>query len=279
MAEENLVVIKSTFNKTPNQKYYIAPCKGPNGLYPDCIRKVDAHGDLILSEDDKKQMSKGKQFLAEDEPIVVEHGTVFNLDNPIQAAQWEAIKYSKLIAKERDELDINGNYVIDGGKSIVDQYQNARGRYGTAELYIERPGRTAKAKNDFRKLILQAQNLVVNDDLSHRVTICKLFEKNMEHAHPNDVEDFLLTQAEKYPEKVIRFYNTEEAAVRLLLIVARERGIVASRQDGLYYSDIKLGASLDFAVDYLRAAENKMLCEAIKKDTYPELQKKTDKNK
>jgi len=274
--ETNLIVLKSAYDKTPGMEYKIAPCALPNGQMPSCVRKVDANGDLILSEADKKALNTGVVFIGENEYVVVKHGSTFDLTDPIQAAQWECIKNSKLIAKERTEKDARGVLVIDGGRPIVDQYNNARGRYGLAELYIERPGRTAQFKNDVRKLILKAQNLVNEDSLAHRIMICKLFEKNMENAHPSDVEDFLMTQAEKYPDKVIKFYNTEEAAVRLLLIMAREKGIIDQKQDGLYYADIKLGSNLDLAVEMLK--RNTEIKEAIKEEAYPELQKKTTKS-
>ena len=272
MEESNVVVLKSAFNKTPGQEYKIAPCPMPNGMMPSCIRKVDANGDMILSEDDKKALGKGKVFLPETEYIVVKHGSSFNLEDPIQAAQWEAIKNSRIIAKERDEKDVNGVLTIDGARSIVDNHDNPRGRYGLAELYIERPGKSAQARNSIRKLILEAQNLVNNDSLAHRIMICRLFEKNMENANPNDVEDFLFSQAEKYPEKVIKFYNTEEASARLLILMAKDKNIVTQRQDGLYYADIKLGSSLDLAVENIK--KDNVLKDAIKAEAYPELNKK-----
>ena len=274
--ETNLIVLKSAYDKTPGMEYKITPCALPNGQMPSCVRKVDANGDLILSEADKKALNTGAVFIGENEYVVVKHGSTFDLTDPIQAAQWECIKNSKLIAKERTEKDARGVLVIDGGRPVVDQYNNARGRYGLAELYIERPGRTAQFKNDIRKLILKAQNLVNEDSLAHRIMICKLFEKNMENAHPSDVEDFLMTQAEKYPDKVIKFYNTEEAAVRLLLIMAREKKIIDQKQDGLYYADIKLGSNLDLAVEMLK--RNTEIKDAIKEEAYPELQKKTTKS-
>ncbi len=274
--EENIVVLKSTFNKTPGMVYKIAPCPDSMGKWPSCVRRVDKDGEMILSENDKKLWNEGKiVLLPEDQPIIVTHGTTFNLDNPLQAAQWEAIKNSKMIAKEREEKDVKGNYIIDGGNSIIDKNQNAYGRYGLAELYIERPGRSAKLRNDLRKLIIKAQNLILDDSLDHRVLICKLFEKDYSHANSNDVEDFLLTQASKYPEKVIKFYNSEEASMRLLLIKAKENGVVVMKQDGLYYADIKLGSNIDFAVEYLKS--DKTITDEIKKETFPELEKKTKK--
>jgi hypothetical protein len=274
---DNLIVLKSAYDKTPGMEYKIAPCAMPNGMMPSCVRKVDSNGDLILSEADKKDYSKGAVFIGENEYIVVKHGSTFDLTDPLQAAQWECIKNSKIIAKERTARDSNGALIIDGGKPIVDQYQNAKGRYGLAELYIERPGKTAQYKNDIRKLILKAQNLVNEDNQAHRIMICKLFEKNMENAHPSDVEDYLMTQAEKYPDKIIKYYNTEEAAVRLLLIMARDKKILQQRQDGLYYADIKLGSNLDLAVEMLK--HNDEIKNAIKIEAYPELQKKTTKSK
>lgn len=272
--ESNFIVLKSVFNKTPGMEYKIVPVPDKRGVYAPCVRKVDSNGDMILSEDDKKALSRGAVFIPEGEPITVKHNTTFDLSDPIQAAQWEAIKNSKLIAKERSEKDTNGVLIIDGQSVGKDRLNNPTGHYGVAELYIERPGKLAQARVNSAKLIHEAQDLVFKDSLAHQVMMCKLFEKNMEHAHPSDVEDFLLTQAQKYPEKVIKFYTAEESTARLLLIMAIERGVVQKKQDGLYYAEIKLGSNMDFAVDFVKASENKSVKEAIKLDTYPELEKK-----
>jgi len=270
--ESNLIVIKSSFNKTPGQVYKIAPCPDPKGKMADCVRKVDAHGDMILSETDKQSLSKGKVFLPENEPIVVQHGTTFDLTDPLQSAQWEAIKNSKIIAKERSARDENGNYIIDGGKSIIDHYDNPKGRYGLAELYIERPGKAAETRVSIAKLIHKAESLIFEDTLQHQILICKLFEKDMSHAHPSDVEEYLLTQARKYPEKLIKFYSAEESSIRLLVLTAKEKGIIATKQDGMYYADIKLGSNLDLVTDRLKV--DKTMREEIKRETYPELETK-----
>lgn len=276
--QSNLVVLKSTFNKTPGMTYKIMPCPDKHGKMPNCVRRVDKDGDMILSEVDKTAWNNHeKVFIPEDQAIVVQHGTTFNLDDPLQAAQWEAIKNSNLIVKERDARDAAGEFIVDGAKSIIDKYQNPKGRYGLAELYIERPGHVAKLRNDIRKLIVKAQGLIINDSLDHKVLICKLFEKDYSHANSNDVEDFLLTQAEKNPEKVIKYYNSEESSVRLLTLRAKEKGIIICKSDGLYYADIKLGSNLDLAVEFIKT--DKVLANEIKKETFPELEKKVTKTK
>lgn len=275
--ESNLIVLKSSFNKTPGQVYKISPCPDSHGKYADCVRKVDAHGDMILSEKDKTELSKGAVFLKEDEPIVIQHGTTFDLSIPLQKAQWEAIKNSKMIAKERSARDENGDYVIDGGKSTIDHYDNPHGRYGLAELYIERPGKAAETRINIAKLIHKAESLVFGDTLQHQILICKLFEKDMSHAHPSDVEDYLITQARKYPEKVIKFYSAEESSIRLLILTAKEKRIIDTKPDGMYYADIKLGSNLDLVTDRLKV--DKTMREEIKRETFPELEKKTTSKK
>ena len=82
----------------------------------------------------------------------------------------------------------------------------------------------------------------------------------------------LMTQAQKYPEKVKKFYQSEEATVRLLCIAAQDKGVVIRREDGYYYGDIKLGSNIDLIVEALKT--NKSLQEEIKKETYPELKPK-----
>lgn len=274
--ESNLIVLRSTYDKTPTITYLIEPCKDPKtGRYPSCVRRVNAAGDMILSEDDIKKQSSGKAyFVPEGTPIRVQHGTTFDLTDIQQAAQWEAIKNSKLIAKEIDEKDELGRSLIEGGKTGIDRYGNAKGTYGIAELFVERPGKAAKVKNNMRKLIHEAESLVFNDDLAHRILICKLFGKNFENTNPNDVEDFLLTKAQKEPETVLKYYDVEQSGIRLLLIVAQDRKVITKRQDGLYYSDIRLGANLDLAADFLRSERNQEIKEQLKAETYPELQSK-----
>lgn len=280
MTKSDLIVIKSTFNKTPGQKYKIEPCKMPNGLYPDHIRKVDANGDMILSDKDKEAMSKGKIFLPENIAIPVEHGTTFDLNDPLQAAQWKAIENSNLIAKDRGEKDAAGNLVIDGGKPIVDKYKNARGRYGLADLYIEHPGKIEESKNTYKKLVYQAQGLIFNDDLSHRITICELLEKDMSHSSPEVIEDYLLTQAEKIPEKIIELYTGTDTKIRLLLLEAKKKNVVVQKSGIWYYADdIVLGGSLDTAVKFLANPENIQVKEMVQNDTFPELKAKKDKEK
>ena len=277
MENNNIIILKSAYGKTAQQTYHILPCKNPEtGDYPDCVRPctVDSAGNMqmILSEKDLNERSKGKVFIPADVPIVVQHNTTFDLSKPIDAAQWEAIKYSKLIAPDRLARDAKGNYIVDGERANVSSTGMITCKYGLADLYVEHPGIIAKSKNDFRKLVAKAISMITEDSLDGMVKKCRLLEKDMSHANSNDVEDYLITYAQRSPEKIINLYTGTDTANRLLVLDAMDKHIVIKRDSLLMYGDsIVLGASLDAAVAYLTSPTGLKIKNLIAQETYPEL--------
>lgn len=285
MEKSEIIILQSAYNKTPGQKYYIQPCKDPaTGEYPSCVREVldERTHQMILSETDKEDMKKGVVLLPASKPIVVQHGTTFDLSVPRQKAEWEAIKNSSMIAKDRFEKNADGTYVVDGEKPYETETGVIRGRFGKADLYIFRPGVAAKNRNSIRELVFKATELVLHDPagLSGWITKCKLLEKDMSRSNENDVKDYLLTQAEKYPEKIIELYTGTTTQIRLLLLEAMNKHVI--RKSGgliLYSDDIVLGSNMDTAVAYLSQPEHNQVKKLIEQETFPDLFKKAEKSK
>lgn len=283
---DNLIVLKSVYGKTSGQDFHILPCIDPEtGDYPDCVRPSIINSDgtvgqMILSEKDLNDRSKGKVFIPMEVPIIVKHNETFDLNKPVDAAKWEAIKNSKLIAKERFQKDGQGNYVIDGEKATLSNTGMIKGHYGLADLYIDRPGVAAKARNTLRVLQAKAISLINDDSLEGMIKKCRLLEKDMSRANSNDVADYLMTFAQKDPEKIINLYTGSDTANRLLVIDAIEKHVIVKRDNLLIYADnIVLGASVDAAVTYLTTANGLKIKELILQETYPELYKKEKKTK
>ncbi len=283
---DNIVVLKSVYGKTSGQDFHILPCIDPEtGDYPDCVRPsvINADGtigQMILSEKDLNERSKGKVFIPMEVPIVVKHNETFDLNKPYDAARWEAIKNSKLIAKERFQKDGKGNYIVDGERAQLSATGMIRGHYGLADLYIDRPGVAAKNRNDFRVLQAKAITLIGEDSLDGMIKKCRLLEKDMTHANPNDVADYLMSFAQKDPEKIIQLYTGNDTANRLLVIDALEKKVIIKRDNLLIYADnIVLGASVDAAVTYLMSPNGVKVKELIMQETYPELYAKKEKSK
>ena len=99
--KSNIVVLRSVFGKV-GQKYFIQPQKDSRGRYAPCVKRVDAHGDIVLTPDELAMEAKGEAvFIKEDEVFVIEDGRTFNLNDVHDKAIWEAIKDCPLIAPDR----------------------------------------------------------------------------------------------------------------------------------------------------------------------------------
>lgn len=262
MTDGNYIIIRSVFGKV-GQKYFLNPAKDPStGRFPACVKHVDSKGDMILTEAER---NSGAYFIPEDQVIEIEDGKTFNLDDPWDSAQWQAIQHSRIIAMSRDARDKNGNLLIDGGSK----------RYGSAELFIERPGYEIKKKNSKRKLINVAETLVFACSLEEQVKLARLLGKNMKNAPAADVEDYLLQQCSKNPQLVIDMRQGDDAIYRMLFLDATDKYIITTKNKLYVYGHgedvIVLGATDDAAIAWLKDPNHKRIVDMIKKETYPHM--------
>lgn len=268
--KSDIVVLRSVWGKR-GQKYYIQPQRNAKGQYPDCVRKVNSDGDMILKPGDDPDF-----LIPEDRIFTLQDGTTFNLNDPYQKAEWESIKNCFLIAPSRFAKDSAGNYLIDGTPDIVtNSNYGEKSRYGRAELYIERPGLEAQQKVTRAKLELKATNYIYQFGYEDWLTFAKVLGRNMENQPAPDVEYFLISVAKKTPEKIIDICSGGDLANRVLFITAKEKGVIRKR-NGMYIygedGDLILGASEDAVLDWMKQPKNKKTLELIRKDAYPELQ-------
>ena len=270
----NIIVLRSVWGKA-NQNYVLQPQRDKYGQLPKCVRRVNAQGDMILSEKDREGSLEG--LIPEDEQIVVHDGTVFDLNNERQAAEWEAIKNCFLIAPDRYAKDDKGNYLIDGSTDInsINNFGRAS-RYGKAELYIERPGMEAKKKLTARKLRLQAQNFIVQDEGGYEgwLRMARVLGRNMSNQPAADVEEFLFAVADKTPEKIIELYTGGDIQLRLLFSTAKEKKVIRKNKNIYYYGNDQqkiLGASEEAVIDWMKDSKNAKVLELIRHDTFPEM--------
>jgi hypothetical protein len=204
--------------------------------------------------------------------FTITDGKSFNLDDIYQAAEWEAIKNCDLIAVDRYAKNDKGDYLIDG---TVDKH-STRPRYGAAELYVDRPGLDASRRVTRKKLIHQAINFILDDERGYdgRLLVARVLGRNMRNQPNADVEDYLISIAEKTPEKIINCYTGGDMQFRMLFIEAREHGVIRKKQ-GLYVfgDDGKciLGATDDAAIEWMQSPKNSKVMAMIRKDTYPEM--------
>ena len=270
--KSNIVILRSVFGKV-GQKYYIQPQKDSRGRYADCVRRVNSEGDIILTPQELELESTGKAaYIPIDKLFVIEDGTTFNLDDVYEKACWEAIKNCELIAPDRFAKNENGDYLIDG---TIDP-KSKRPRYGTAELYVDTPGLDAQRRVTRRKLIVEASNYIMNDERGYdgRLLVARVLGRDMKNQPNADVEDYLLSIAEKTPEKIIDCYTGGDMKLRILFIEAREKGVLLKKQGVYVYGEdgkVILGATDDAVIEWMKASKNTKTVALIRKDTYPDM--------
>lgn len=253
---ENKLTIRSVYKVT---KADIEPVIIPHtGRYADCVRRVNSVGDMILNDDDRKS---GKVLIGENERIEIYDGKTFDLDDPFDAAWWEAIKYSKMIAKDRSERDARGKLLIDGDTK----------RYGTAEFFVERPGQIANSRNLKSRAVHRAKDFIYKDNPDSLYQKARLLGSTMTGLPLSEVEDYLIDIATRTPNKIEDLYTGGDTHLRLLFLDALDKKVIFNKNKVYIYGDsVILGATADSVVLWMRNPDNKRLLEEIKKETYPE---------
>lgn len=268
---DDKIILRSVYGKV-GMKYFIQPCKDKLGRMPACVKKVDSHGDMILSDVEKNDYaSKKKIFFPETHVFVITDGQVFDLTNAEDKATWEAIENCPLIAPELTAKNSDGTYMIHG---TTDRKQVNFRRYGTAELYIDRPGVETQRRVSRKKKVMEACNFIINDaqGADGRLLKAKLLGKHMTNMPSADVEDYLLTVAEKDPEKIIKLYTGDDNDLRLLLIEAKDKGVITIKNKMYLYGARPIGGTEEAAVEWMKNPNNQKSVEMLKRDTFPEME-------
>lgn len=270
---DNIVILRSVYSKV-GSNITINPCRDKvTGAFPNCVRRVDDRGNMILSESDKEKLSAGEIYLvAENAKITIHDGIQFDLTKMKDRATWECIKNCSYIAPDRYAKDANGNYLIDGTMG----WKNPHPRYGLAEYYIEHPGLDSVRRVKRTELLQKALKYVIDDSREGRVTRAKVLGKKMDDVPDADVTDFLIQIAMKKPDKIITLYEDSKSKMRILLIDAREKNVITLKDSLLWFNDNILGATDDSAVNWLINPDNAKMVGLIMRATYPHLYVKAE---
>lgn len=267
--DDKIITLKSVYDKA-GIKYYIQPCKDKDGNLPQCVKRVNKDGDMIMSEAERNDWSEGNRvFFPETHMFTITSGKTYNLNDIRDAAEWEAIKNCPLIAKSRDERDSSGNLIIDGAISTPSKPT----RNGVAELYIDRPGLDVQRRISQKQLIHKACTFIYDDPrgADGQLNMARILGKDMRNQPTADVIDFLIRVAEKDPKKIINLYTGDDISLRLTFIEAKEKKVIYIKNKLYLYGDnIVLGATDDAVIAWMREPRNQKVLELIKRDTYPD---------
>lgn len=253
---ENKIILRSVYKFT---RCHMEPAKIPaTGRYADSVRNIDSNNDPILSDEDKKT---NRFYIKLDDVIEIFDGKEFNLDDEQDNAWWEAIRFSKKIAQDRWERNKAGELVVDGNSK----------RYGNAEFYVERPGLESKIKNTRKREIHEAKSYIYKDSVEGLLQKARLLGNSMNGLPSSDVEDYLISLAEKTPVLITELYTGSDTHLRLFLLDGIDKDVIYKNDNLYYYGDnIVLGATDTAAIQYFKNPDNKRITDMIKREVYPD---------
>lgn len=256
------VTIRNVYGR--EKRYFLQPCKQKNGTNFPFVKKVryndNGDSEMILSPNELNDPNRD-YFIPEDMLIEIYGGKTFDMDNPYERNLWECIKDNPVIAPERDAKDDRGALLIDG----------TRERYGRADFYIEREGELSKRRVNRIQLVTKAYTYIENDSASGRLTKCKLLGKAMRNAPDTDIQDYLYSRAEKNPNEIIELYTGSDQALKLMLIDAKDKRVIANKSGIWMFSDTMLGATDEAIIMFLKNPANDGIYQEMKNLTYPDM--------
>ena len=92
----------------------------------------------------------------------------------------------------------------------------------------------------------------------------------MANAPFTDAQDYLLQLAEKSPKRVIDLYTGQDTGLQLLILEAKEKGILKKTNGWFMYGETNLGANDEAVLVFLKTPLNKPVLDALKAHVYPE---------
>lgn len=102
--------------------------------------------------------------------------------------------------------------------------------------------------------------------------IAKLLGKNMRSASDAEIEDYLLTVAEKDPERIINLYTGDDSGLRLLFVEAKDKGVIYIKNKLYMFGEgTVLGPTDDAVITWMKTSKNASIVELIRRETNPDL--------
>ena len=179
--------------------------------------------------------------------LKLENGYSFDLNNAVDATNWEWVKHLPCVAMSYSEA-----------------------QQGKALFYVHIEGREAEESNKRTEGLFEAMKCVMDDPASNHVNRALLLGFDMEGEEPASVKEFLLETAKNSPEKIFRIYRDKAMKIYLLFAKAKKAGhIIKDEANGVFrYGTNIIGVSEDACIAFLQ--QNEDILELVERDTNPE---------
>jgi len=228
--KKDIIVLKSVFK---NGKYTVQPAKDPKTNW--------FHGIKRLSEDQKRNL---KFWTSPDSKLTLVDGIEFDLNDEIQAANWEWVKHLPCVAMDFDSCQ----------------------KTPSAQFYVHIAGREAREANKATDLKFRAMKYIMEDSPSEYENRALLLDNDLTGESPEEIKTVLLGIAERQPTRIIAAYEAKNSNIKLLYIKAKQRNIIEQKDGVITFGSYILGVNQDSAIAFLQAKEHDQILKLLEKD-------------
>lgn len=180
---------------------------------------------------------------------VIKDYTVIDLEDPIDAIDWEWMKYCPEIMSSLEECFSN---------------------HSIALFYIENLTKDTEDRIAKRHVKSKAFKYLENCPLNKMVDIARLIGTDASTFTRLELEDYLGELAETNPKRLVEAFEDKFMKVKLFLYGLVDKKIVQVDQDGVYrWNQHILGTSEKSALDWLQMTDNRMYVKRLQDELYP----------
>lgn len=204
-----------------------------------------------LSDIDKRDL---KYFVTVDDKdgkntsITLEDGYIVDLNKEVDRINWEWMQHHPAVAMSYEEAQANPR----------------------AYFYVHKQGAEAAKKNEGATKLFTAMKHIMEDTPSNWYDRAMLLGHDLSDSHPELVKEFLLDTAKENPSKVINVYEGDTLALRLMILKAKERGLIKFEDNVHLFGSTPLGVTDEHIINYLMSPKGLEIARLIDRAVNPE---------
>lgn len=195
------------------------------------------------------EMRRAIHVVTNDTERVIKDNTIIDLEDQIDAIDWEWMKFCPEIFSSLEECFSNHHIAL---------------------FYVENLEKDTEERVKKRYVKKQAYFYLDEASQPKKIDVARILGTDATTFTKMDLEDYLYEIAEANPKRIIEAFEDKLIKVKLFLFGLLDKRIILVDQDGVYrWNNHILGTSEKSALDWLQMADNAMHVKRLSDELYP----------
>lgn len=239
MQSETLITLKAIYGK------------GQGALLLNPVRSRVTGKLLGVKELSEEERRKEVRPITADTQRRISDGLTIDLSNPVDAIDWEWIKYNEEIADSFDEAQMSPK----------------------ALFYIDKPDQEVEDRLKRGEMRFEAESFIRNCSNKKLQEVARYLGQNINYMKPSDILDWLLQRitTKNGPEEILKARDDKKFSRRLFLFdLIENKKVKRDSNDIHYYGDIVMGLNRTATIEWLDNPKNADIVGKLMAELYGE---------